>query len=199
MPTFNTHPLLNGFSGTIGDLVFYKLRNKEVMRRRAQPPTEWSEAQVARRSRFKLAAVYGKAVQKSAQQSAIYQSAAKARGCAPYHVALKDFLHPPEVQKIDLSGFGVAPGSRVVVEAVDDFEVSEVQVTIRTPEGAVLEEGAATRDAASGNWIYLSQKQLEAGQSVAVEATATDRPGHTGSLRVFWVFNHSDAGTQRMG
>jgi hypothetical protein len=186
MPKYETHPAFKNFSGTIGDLVFYVLRGKPVVRRRTEPPTTWSQNQVVARAQFRLATIYAKSVCGDPVRTEVYMIAAEVRGCAPYHVALTDFLNPPEVKRIDLSRFGAAPGSRLTIEAEDDFEVVQVHVAIQTPDGAMIEEGDARREAGSGKWIYLSQNQLQPGQTIAINATATDRPLHTGSLRVFW-------------
>ena len=113
---------------------------------------------------------------------------ARARGVAPYHVALKDFLNPPQVLDIDLMLFAAGAGRPVRIRACDDFEVVQVWLSIRTVDEGLIEEGAAVLDSVSGVWTYLTQTQLISHQSVVVSATAADRPAHTASKTAFgWV------------
>ena len=53
-----------------------------------------------------------------------------------------------------------------------------VTVTIRAQGGEVLEEGAAVWSGASALWTYTTTTALAQGQSVSIDVSATDRPGH---------------------
>jgi len=55
-----------------------------------------------------------------------------------------------------------------------------VGLVIRANDGTVLEQGAGTRGS-DGTWNYATTSNLAAGQTVAIEVTATDRPGHKGT------------------
>ena len=47
---------------------------------------------------------------------------ANARGLSKYNVALADFLHPPEIQSIDVSSYQGKAGEIIVITAVDDVQ-----------------------------------------------------------------------------
>ncbi len=57
---------------------------------------------------------------------------------------------------------------------------STVGPLIPGPNGAVLEQGAATATS-DGAWTYTTTTNLPAGQQVVIEVSATDRPGHKGT------------------
>jgi hypothetical protein len=67
------------------------------------------------------------------------------------------------------------------VRARDNFEVLGVKVRIKDLAGNVLEEGAAVVEEA--HWVYTAGLEVPAGQTVVIEATATDHAGHSASKR----------------
>jgi hypothetical protein len=62
-----------------------------------------------------------------------------------------------------------------------DFEVTRVDVSIRDTGGRVLGQDAAPLVPEDGCWEYRGSTNLPANTAIAVEVTATDRPGHKGS------------------
>jgi len=87
---------------------------------------ELSEAQRAHCDKFRNAIIYAKA----AKTSATYQEVAKSRGQTAFNVAVADFLHPPEIQGIDLSSYHGAPNQPITITAVDDVKVKTVGVIL---------------------------------------------------------------------
>jgi hypothetical protein len=98
-----------------------------------------------------------------------------------FDLAKADFMRPPSVEDLDLSDYTGKSGETIRVRATDDFEVKEVQVTIRRLDGTLIEKGAADPD--GGQWIYETSAKVAEGVTVVVEATATDHPGHTASRK----------------
>ena len=64
------------------------------------------------------------------------------------------------------------------MEASDDLDVQRVEVAVVDSEGAVLEEGEATRDGL--RWTYTAQADVASGTTVRIEERAYDRPGGVG-------------------
>ena len=94
-----------------------------------------------------------------------------------FQLAVGDFLHAPAVDEIDLSAYTGQAGQKIGIRAHDDFALTGVAVVIRQADGAVLEQGPATLGSDS-LWAYTTTAALPAGETVMIEVTATDRPGH---------------------
>jgi len=93
-----------------------------------------------------------------------------------------DYLTPPEVRRIDLSGYRGQPGDFVRVIAVDDVEVVSVGVSIQSANGTVLEQGAARK--IHGVWRYTATQAMPVDETMNITATAVDRPGNEASASV---------------
>jgi hypothetical protein len=181
MAKLKLNPVMEGIHGAIGDLVFRLVNDKLVVGRKPDPTTHPpTAAQTAVRDRFKLAAVYGKAALADPAKRTLYDAAAKAKGVPVFSVAIADFFNAPAVDEIDLSAYTGKAGETIRVRATDDFEVVGVGVAIRDTGGSVIEQGPATLGS-DGSWSYQTTHALTAGQNVAIEVTATDRPGHKGT------------------
>jgi len=87
-----------------------------------------------------------------------------------------DFLNPPVVDEIDLTGFAGRIGDVIKIRAHDDFEVSGVNVLPRDPSGFAHETGAATLSTTDGAWHHTLTTNLPAGTPTVIDVTATDRP-----------------------
>jgi len=72
-------------------------------------------------------------------------------------------------------------GESIHIQASDDFQIADVEVSITDASGAVLERGAATPLGDGAGWNYITTTSLPPDQTVSIEATATDHPGHKGS------------------
>ena len=83
---------------------------------------------------------------------------------------------------IDTSAYHGAVGNVIKVRASDDFEVTAVTVLLKDGEGGVIQQGAAVL--VDGVWQYTATGGIAVGEELIIEAIATDRPGHTGSLSV---------------
>ncbi len=170
-------PALTKASGKLGNVVFRRYHDEVVMSPRpdfsGHTPTP---GQAAQQQRFKLAALYGKAVLADPVKKAVYETKAQARGIPAFALTVADFLHAPAVEEIDLSGYTGKAGETIRITASDDFEVAGVEVGITAADGTVLEQGPATAN--DGVWNYVTTTALPDGQQVTIEVTATDRPGH---------------------
>lgn len=174
---YKLNPLFKAASGQLGDLVFYELNGQPVSRRKGVFTDRRSQRQLAHRDRVKQAAKWAKATTADPKQKAEYRAACQGHQ-TPYNVAVRDFLTAPQVRGIDLGGYTGKQGEKLLIQAWDDFEVTEVSVALRNAEGHLIEEGPAEAVAGKGDWIYTAKTGVAGGQSVQVEVTAVDRPGN---------------------
>ena len=134
---------------------------------------------------FKAAVAYAKAALADPVRRSVYAAIDQARRRGLIATAVADYLKPPVVDAIDLGAYHGAVGDPIMVRASDDVEVTGVTVVIRDESDAVLEQGAAVAQA--GAWRYTATAAVAAGQSVTIEATATDHPGHPGAKLTTWT------------
>jgi hypothetical protein len=182
MAKVKLNPSIECIQGAIGDLVYKRWGDGEIVGRMPDRtgivPTE---NQVAQMERFKLAAIYGKAVMSDPDSRQVYEDAASQKGKPVFALTVADFLLAPVVDEIDLSTYGGKTGDKIRIRASDDIEVKGVTVEIRAQAGAVLEQGAAVFTPSLGAWVYTATTDLAQGQAVSIDVSATDRPGHKGT------------------
>jgi hypothetical protein len=178
MAKIKTNPVLEQIRGKVGDLVFKRYNQEIIMtrspRQSGKAPTA---SQLAVRENFRLATVYGKSVMADPKTLSLYETKARAQGTPVFALAVADFFNAPAVDEIDLSNYTGKTGETIHIRASDDFEVAGVGVVIHNAGGAVLEQGAATASG-DGTWNYTATTNLPAGQTVSIDVTATDLPGH---------------------
>jgi hypothetical protein len=165
--------------GLLGSIVFKRRRGKGYVAMKPIPSGQAPSAgQQEVRSRFRLAAIYGNGAVDDVAATAFYQPIATEKGASVYSVAMADYLKPPLVDTIDLSGYSGVIGNKIAVVGLDDAGVASLHVAIKTLAGVTLEQGQAV--ASGGAWLYTATTNLTAGQSVSIVATAKDRPGNVG-------------------
>lgn len=180
MANVKLNPILERIRGQVGDLVFRRFQGRTILSRKPDlAGVVPSEAQLAHKERFRQAALYGKVVMADAAQKSLYVEAAKERGKPVFSLTVADYLNPPVVTGVDLSGYAGVVGDAITIAAVDDFEVSGVQVQLSDGDGSELEAGSALRGQ-DGFWVYTATTAVAPGTTVRVVVTAIDRPGGTG-------------------
>lgn len=167
--------------GSVGDLVFKRVRGtlRAVLRPK---PTQTARtlAQLAVHRKFRSGAAYGKAVIQDAARTAFYAPFAASRKSSVFGVAMYDYLRPPVVEELILTGYQGRIGDKIGVSATDDVSVTDVTVRVLAEDGTVIEAGPAVK--ALVDWEYTATVAVPAGTNLTIEATATDRPGHTGTM-----------------
>ncbi len=166
---------MDRLSGSLGDqLVVKKGRGGRTII--CAKPTfsedrEFSPAQLARQQAFREAASYAK----TQKRNPIYIEQAQGTGKCSYNVAIGDYLHPPEILEVDLSGWVEGESGSIRVRAQDDVKVEGVKVTMLDETGTLLEEGKAQEMGALW-WEYTTEQA--AVNTMRVTIAARDLPGH---------------------
>ncbi|HTP10708.1 MAG TPA: hypothetical protein VMP08_20785 [Anaerolineae bacterium] len=179
MAKVKKNALIEGLSGSIGDLVLKQARSGTtyVARKPTFPDDrQFSAAQLAHQRRFKAAAAYAK---QAVQTEPLYAALAKKTGQPVYNVALADAMHPPRVIEIDASGYNGGVGEVLRVQAEDDVKVTRVYVAIYDAHDRVVEEGEAISDRIGRWWMYTTQR---AANGAGIQAVAYDLAGNEGDL-----------------
>lgn len=177
MAKVKLNPVLEQIRGKVGDLVFRRRAEGVVVSRNpGRSGLVPSAGQEAVRERFRLAALYGKAVYADPAEKEVYLAAARKKGASAFALAVSDFLHAPAVDEIDLTAYTGLAGEAIVVRASDDFEVARVSLVLRAGDGTLVERGPAAFE--RGAWRYATTVAAPVGQPVVVEVTASDRAGN---------------------
>lgn len=175
--------LYGGFDGTMFRRIYGKIVVSPKPDRSRHTPSPKEAAQI---ERFRRAALRAKGA--TPEMRLRYQERARAENKPAYAIRVRDYIHPPVIESINLAGYSGLPGDCILVRAHDDFEVRDVTVTIRLPNGAVVESGRAQRSADDGELFYYATTSAPAtGSEVIVEAAATDWPGNRTTRQIAWM------------
>ncbi len=167
------HGSVQGFRGKIGNMIFRQLPDgttvvtqappKKNRRQKKRAKLKRSPRQKAHNSDFRDAVTYAKAH----QRHPVYVELAEAAPMkTAYNFALSDWLHAPEIHRIEQRD------GCILVEATDNILVAKVRVTIMDEEGKVLEKGEAVRT--EGDWWEFASHT----QGKTIKAEAWDLPKH---------------------
>lgn len=171
--------LLHGVSGTFGgQIVFRQRMGKSIMckppKKSDIPPTP---LQSAVRERFQMGVQYARSAKKDPEIYAAYRAAAK-NGQSAYNVALADCFNAPEIREIDTKAYAGKAGDKIRIRATDDFLVKSVQVYVLSPDGTVLEEGAAAANGNGLDWYFSAKKANPQLNGSSIRAEAADLAGN---------------------
>lgn len=181
MASIQLHRFIERIRGKFGDIVVRTLKGRSFIARppdlsKVGPP---SPGQIAVRQRFQFAAAYGRGVMADPTAQAFYAATAESQQRSIAAVAAADYFSVPEVSLINADRYQGKIGDRIVLLIGHTGPVEAVDVTLRTADHAVVEEGRAA--IVDGLWTYTATTALAAGQAVTIEVLAKDRPGNIGT------------------
>jgi hypothetical protein len=178
MAKLRSNLLTSHLRGRVGDLVYKWYGDKVVVTRVPQfRPQKPSKAQKIQRQGFKAAMSYAQKVLADPERRAAYAPIARKRRRSIQVLAISDFLKAPRITAVDGRGYRGRVGGEIVVLVGDRFKVIALEVVLRDAAGRVIEQGPAK--SFGNDWHYLATVARPPGETISVEATATDRPGHT--------------------
>ena len=175
-------PGIESIHGAVGRFLYRVCLGMNIAYAKPKVRQPRTPAQRAWWRRFGEASEYAADVAKIPAIWPAYVAKARQRRTTAPSLAIKDWLTPPKVTAIELSGYQRHAGDVITVQAEDDFEVTRVAVEILADAQTVVESGAAMFDKASGSWKYTATADATGQSKLTVRATAWDHPGHTGTL-----------------
>ena len=173
------NPTIDDYRGSIGKLVFKKVRGRTIVAKKPVITAEPSEAQIAQRIRFKEAAAFGKFAQNDPALCALYEPIARAREVTVYTVAVQDYLKKPQIKPLDLFQYKGYVGDLILIDASDEMGLVGVEVTLSSHDGALIERGDAIESApGTGKWTYTATAPVSIGSEIFIEVVAIDHAGN---------------------
>lgn len=175
------------FSALLGEKIAIRKVGGEylLVNRSAPSKPKPSKMQKGQRTRFNAAVEYARRQVADPVSRELYASRITAKLNNPNLVAIKDFMNPPSVRQIDAGNYRGRAGNTITIDAVDDFMVTRVDVTITSASGTIIEEGQATRhDHNHMMWLYTATVDIPILTGVKIKAVARDRPENLGSLEI---------------
>jgi hypothetical protein len=183
MSKIELHAPFTTFSGTVGKLVYRKVRGKTVVALKPDADRPLSQAEADHRQVFSKAAAWATVALKSEALRQFYEALGKQREIPARAAAVSDFLKRPSLEDLDISSYTGQTGSRILFRATDNVGVISTLVTITDTDGNLLEDGAAVEvDPATGTWMYTAQNIIPAGTVAVINVAAYDRPGNKAAL-----------------
>lgn len=179
MTEVNLNETVNGYRGSIGRLVFKRYKGRTIVSRKPIITKEPTPGQLAQRQRFKQAVAFAKSAVASPGLRAFYEPLAKARDISIYSLAVGDFLHTPEFQYVDLSGYKGQVGDTIVIQVEDDLGMASVDVSLSAQDGTPIESGQAVEEGVrSGKWVYTATAPVAIGSDIFIEVKGADHAGN---------------------
>jgi len=143
MAKVRRNPVVDGISGSIGDLVFRQMPDGStyISKKHDFSRRKFSQGQKDHQSRFRQAVAYAR---EAAKSQPVYAELAAGTIMSPYNIALSDWFNPPVIHRVGRYGTAIR------VWATDGVRVAGVQVLVLDDEGNIREKGEAVQ--ARGDW-----------------------------------------------
>ena len=179
MAKLDANEIIGLLHGKLGGLIFSRTQDGQIqVRRRPVRRAAFREGELTNQDTFAQAIAYVAAARQEPELYTPYQQAGKLKGKRACDLAHSDFRNPPVITDIDLSAYTGSPGQRILVQAVDDFEVVRLVVTVAKVDHEVIEIGTSAQVPETGAWRYVTQLSAAGLQVVTIHVTAFDRPGN---------------------
>jgi hypothetical protein len=179
MSTVELHAPFTTFSGTIGKLVYRKVRGRTIVALKPDADRPLSQAEVAHRQDFAQAAAWAKAALQDEELRPFYEALGKQREIPARAAAISDFLKRPTLEALDLAEYAGQAGNPIYFMASDNAGLVDATVTITDGNETVFESGAAVEvEPDTGYWMYTTQSDLPAGTPATINVKVSDRPGN---------------------
>jgi hypothetical protein len=180
MAKIMNNPLLKGASGMLGGtVVFREVRGTVIMAKRPSRPRVLTDHQRNAKAKFLRGVEYARKQLADPVTRAKYAAGITDRKFSAFLVALTDSLTAPSIQEIDISGYRGQVDDRIIIRAIDDFEVATVHVMVSDSTGAIIEQGYAVHsEVASDEWCYTTTAVNTITAGIRLKVSVSDRPGN---------------------
>jgi hypothetical protein len=178
--------LTRGLSGMVGgQMVFRTWNGKTYLSNAPSKPKKQSKRQKENRMKFKEATAFAKSMMLDPAKKAEYKAIAdKLELPNAYTAAITEYMRKPEIKEVNTSKYSGKEDQEIKVDVrKKSFDVQEVEVVIVDKDGAVIEEGKATKDFGS-EWVYRTTAAVEDTKGVQFLIRARERTGNFVEKRV---------------
>lgn len=179
MARTSSNLLTQTYSGKVGKQFVFRTRgNKSIIA--ALPKgsgldSSPTTSQLEIRRKFQKAVIYAKkAIQNPAMLEA-YTGAIRGNQTA-FNVAFKDAYKGPEISNLRTDLYKGAAGDTILVEAIDNFRVSQVKFTLTAADGTLIDEGLAQEDENGYDWVFTTKVENPSPEGTRIRITAQDIP-----------------------
>lgn len=177
------HGPIAGFSGAMGEMVFADSKEKNCTIAYMKTHYDPTQAQLDQWENWRESSRRAKAALAIPALREFYESIAAERKVTAYTVAFTDFLVEPTFRPLDLSGYQGQVGDRIRIRAVDDIGLADVEVTLTTSEGTLIEKGKAIEEGLrTGYWNYIVTAPVTPGSDIFVSVVGYDHAGTKAQL-----------------
>lgn len=178
MATVAVTAVTNGFSGSIGKLLFRQVYGKTIVSKKPRLPKKQSELQRTNRLKFKDASLWAKATVRDPERKAYYlRMAKKLKLPNAYTAAICDYMRKGEINKVDTRQYKGKAGDTIRVKASKkDFPVRTVKIILHNETGHVIESGKAVIK--NGVFIYKTCTTLSAKIPITLNVKLSDHPSN---------------------
>jgi hypothetical protein len=162
----------------MGEIVFADQKKKGRTLAYMKKHYEPTQGQLDQWARFKDAAQRAKAALENPVTYEFYATIARQRDSHAYAVAFTDFLVKPQIKPLDLSEYKGRVGDPILIRAVDDIGLGDVEVTLTANNGTQIEQGKAVESGLrTGQWTYTATAPVALGSDIFINVVGFDHAG----------------------
>ncbi len=175
---------LGRLSGKIGELVIRNTKggNQIVTQRQVKSEKPRSPKQLANQKRFDLATWHAKRTCRDRPEDwKVYQRLAEGTDRSAHNIAISDYMKPPVIGDIDVSGYRGRKDDIIRITAKDNVKVARVMVRLLRHKGEegmegksanqrLIEGGAAKPTKEDEIWCYTVRGDVQCKVEVEVRA-----------------------------
>jgi len=181
MSSSRTNGLTKDYSGKFGDQYVLRRKNGKSLMTKLPEKSKlpMTEAQKRVKANFRAASAFAREKLSEPVMRAAYLK--KGNGVrSAYNVAMSDFFNPPVINLINVSFYNGHAGDVIMVEAVDDFRVERVILTLSDENNNVLETGDCIHTGDGPEWVYTLKQDQQPVTGQQIKVVAFDLPNHPG-------------------
>lgn len=180
--------LTRGTSGKLGDLTFCS--NGQMRSRPDFSKRVLSLLQKDQGKRFLKAIDYAKMATTDPELNDFYaRKAANKPGLGAWHLAISDYCRAPQIFTADFREFSGKSGDSIIIRAYDEYIVTEVMVSLVSPEGIILDEGMGSVCNFDDEWSYSFKSDVDLVPGLSFAISARDLPGNITTVSLTWPFD----------
>jgi hypothetical protein len=137
-----------------------------------------SELEQANRKRFADTTEYAKKAMSIPELKALYASLRIKPNHTAYITAKIDASYPPEIKALITQGYSGKAGSIIIIHAIDNIKVKNVNVAVFDASMQLVEQGEAADSGDGYAWMYNATTSVDSVNGFTVQVKAYDIAGN---------------------